>query len=221
MEDRCKYRFCGIVLWQNGRGRKREYCDDTCRQAEHRARQADAAKLAAVQEVASWGAFLPATVEHLSGYITAGSRDTARKLADLILAEQQANKQLTVSAEQVRELYQVSIRAAETEKAAALARVKDLERQVEQLCAQGAKHEAALAVQAETVIRRGADLRKQAKVIADLESRLEQERRGSEQVQESFRQYVALTNERVSMLAGELAHYRQEKERQSKQHKQS
>lgn len=90
--NRCKYRFCGTPLVQSDRGRKREYCDDVCRQAEHRARQADAAKEAARQEVASWGEFLPATIDQLAGYITAGSRDTARKLADIILAEQQASR---------------------------------------------------------------------------------------------------------------------------------
>lgn len=90
--DTCKYRHCGAPLEQKPGGRKREYCNDTCRQAEHRARQADAVKLAAVQEVERWGKFLPATVDQLAGYIAAGCRDTARQLADIILAEQQASR---------------------------------------------------------------------------------------------------------------------------------
>lgn len=88
MDDRCKYRFCGVVLWQNGRGRKREYCDDGCRQAEHRARVQDEAKQAALQEVASWGNFQQATIEYLAGLITAGSPETARKMAGMFQAEQ-------------------------------------------------------------------------------------------------------------------------------------
>ena len=265
----CKY--CGQSLEQKPGGRKREYCDDACRQAAHRTHAQEVARERAEQEVASWGEFLPATIKHLAGYIVYGSRDTARKQAGLIQAEQEAhrrkkpmgkadlaeleqaradllqlrklnnvwseeihqwverckdlkmdlhaaqekmkrlesqgvrtaqNKQ-EISADQVRQLYQVSISAAESEKAAALSRVKDLERQVEQLRTLIAKQENALAVQSETVIKRGATLRKQEKAIAQMESDLERARRGSEQVQEQCRQTVSTLNLKIGHLAGE------------------
>lgn len=86
--DTCTYRFCGTPLEQVKGGRRRQFCNDACRQAEHRARQADQAEQDARREVASWGEFLPATVDHLARYITAGTRETARKQADMFLAEQ-------------------------------------------------------------------------------------------------------------------------------------
>ncbi len=88
--ETCKYQSCGKPLAQRPGGRKREYCDDACRQAAHRHSHQEAVRLAAEQEVQRWGDFLPATITQLVGYLVAGSRDTARQLADTLLAEQQA-----------------------------------------------------------------------------------------------------------------------------------
>lgn len=149
--DCCKYRQCGRPLEQRAGGRRREYCDDACRQAEHRARQADAALLSARREIASWGDFQPATVDELAGYLVAGNRQTARRLADLILAEQLVVKQ---------ERYEL---------------------------------------QSQTALG---------------ESRLQTAHRSIEQLQERFREYVATSSARLGKMAGELARYRQEEERQ-------
>lgn len=155
-ENRCKYRMCGTPLWQNGRGRRKEFCDDQCRQAEHRARLRDKEKQAARQEVASWGSFLPATLDQLAGYVTAGSRDTARKMADLILAEQLAGQSKKPLGD------------------ADLAELERAKQELEGLRNQIAKQQAARAVQAETVISRGKTIRDQKKAIEDLERQLAQ-----------------------------------------------
>jgi hypothetical protein len=131
--SRCKH--CDQELERRPGGRRKEYCDDACRQAAHRARLQDASAAAARQEVATWGDFQAATIEQLAGHLVAGSRETAKKLADIILAEQLAAKQdryelqaqiaLVESrlntAEREREHRQLeeAQRAAEAEKAAA------------------------------------------------------------------------------------------------------
>jgi len=233
MEDRCKYRFCGTVLWQNGRGRKREFCDDGCRQAEHRARQADHAKEAARQEVMGWGTFLPATIDQLAGYITIGSRDTARKMANMFLAEQSA---ATSAASQ--ENYKLKCQVSHLE-----IRLKAIQpgEQPEQASSKGGRALGKLdrqeLEQARVDLRelrklnnvwgeeihqlseRCKDLKKNYEIeqgkARELKKQLDQADRGMENVQERFREYVATTNERLSQMAGELAAYRQEKERGS------
>src|SRR5437879_6027979 len=88
----CQYRHCGQPVRQQPGGRARQYCNDGCRQGEHRARKAEAATVAARRLAQSWGDFQPATLDQLTGYIVAGSQETARKWATLVIAEQQASR---------------------------------------------------------------------------------------------------------------------------------
>ncbi len=176
----CKY--CHRPLEQRPGGRRREYCDDACRQRAHRLRQGEAAAIRAEQEIESWGVFLPATVKYLAGLLAAGNWDTARKLANLMLAEQDFSRR--------KKPRDTSDRAELEQARADLSRIRqDRAREAEQLRALLAKRETALAVQ--------------AKVIEDLESKIEQERRGSAQVQEQCRQIVATLNMKLGRLAEE------------------
>ena len=60
---------------------------------------------------------------------------------------------------------------------------------------------------------RGAETDRLRQCIAELEQELADTSQGRDQVQERFREYVCMTNERLSELTGELAKRRQEQER--------
>ncbi|MGH2481077.1 MAG: hypothetical protein ACRDHW_15585, partial [Ktedonobacteraceae bacterium] len=213
-----------------------------------------------------WGNFLAESVKQLAGYIVAGSRDTARKLADLILAEQQIARhgqdntgriaeleaeikhlqtrmdkqyvkksvskadaqELEQARADLRRLYQERAREQEQHHQlyetccsqrmhleTAQQKIKDLENQArrpvkKQQCAE-------LVEQGKQEIR---DLYKVSITRAekerdDMQEQLEQARRGTNQLQERYRQYVAMTNEKLAALASELARYRQEEEQRS------
>src|SRR5690348_2059310 len=113
-ETRCKNPSCGRQLPPRASGghRQREYCDDTCRQAARRARLEGARRQQCVKLVRSWDNFQAATVEYLAGLVFVGNQEGARRLAALIVSEQQeqqiparsgddAQEKLTRAAQQV------------------------------------------------------------------------------------------------------------------------
>jgi hypothetical protein len=112
-ETLCKNPSCRRKVEQVGGGhRKREYCDDTCRQAAHRARQEAARRGLCVEQVSTWGAFQPETIEYLAGWLFAGNEEGARRLAALIASEQrqapapsgEVNEKLLQSAARIQKL---------------------------------------------------------------------------------------------------------------------
>lgn len=265
--NKCKY--CDQPIEQRPGGRKREYCDDACRQAGHRAHAQEAARLAAETEVQGWGDFLPGTVKQLAGYIVSGSKDTARKLADIILAEQQARiialekkvkqKSAYIDAQKTwvyqyeqsdkslrAQLVQAQDKAKqeryELQSQIALfeSRLNAANRSLEQQQAASkggralGKRDREELEQARVTLRqlyqerarsseeihqwveRCRDFKMHYETaqhkIKELETEREQSRRGSAQVQESYQQYVATTNERIEKMSGELASYHQEQE---------
>jgi chromosome segregation ATPase len=222
----CKYRGCKDPLDQRpGQGgRKKEFCNDQCRQAEHRARIQDESALAAEQEVRTWGTFQPATLEQIAGYISAGSRETARKMADLFLAEQQAGQGDNARvADLERELAHLQTRMdkqfiKKTDHKADLTELEQARVDLRQL----RKEQGPMQEEIHQLMQKGLSLKMHLETAQERIKNLELERtkttpvqepgQGLEQVQESYRQYVATTNERISQMSGELARYRQEQE---------
>ncbi|MEO9029386.1 MAG: hypothetical protein ABI413_11295, partial [Ktedonobacteraceae bacterium] len=200
--DTCKYRQCGKSLEQRPGGRKREYCDDACRQAAHRAHTQEAAKLDAITEIQGWGHFLPASVEQLAGYIMAGNRDAASKVAEIILAEQQAAQPRQDAAERITELeseikrLNMRIDKQYVKKSAYKADAQELEQARADLLKfrqERAREQEQYHQLYETCRNQCMHLETAQQRIKDLEIDGEQARRGAEQVQESYRQYVAQT----------------------------
>lgn len=221
-ENRCKYRGCGTPLWQNGKGRKREYCDDTCRQAEHRARQADQAKEQARQQVASWGTFEADTIEYLAGFIVAGSPDSARKMAKMFQAEQRNGRNTHVQQEwqRMRELEEENKLLREQGASAKKKPMSQAERrELEQARAdllQLRKESAKSDEQIHILVESRKDLHMKLKIAEgraqELKRQLDQADRGAANVQSTMRDYVTMTNEKLGVLSGKLARYRQEEE---------
>lgn len=121
-ESCCKNPACGRQLPPRASGghRTREYCDDGCRQAARRARLEVTRRQHCIEQVRSWGTFQPTTVEYLAGLVFVGNQEGARRLAALIVREQQEHQAPAQSGDDAQEKL---IRAAQ--------QVAKLERQIE------------------------------------------------------------------------------------------
>lgn len=83
-ETLCKNPSCRRAVVQVGGGhRRREYCDDTCRQAAHRARREAYQRQQCVAQVQTWSSFQDETIALL-----AGNEEFARRIAEIVRSEQ-------------------------------------------------------------------------------------------------------------------------------------
>jgi hypothetical protein len=120
-ETICKNPSCKRQVVQVGGGhRRREYCDDNCRQAAHRVRQEAYQRQQYEALVQTWGSFQPETVSLLAGLLYAGSGEFARRLAEVVRSEQGESA----------ELDQRNIAAYQEKLTQAASRIEKLERQV-------------------------------------------------------------------------------------------
>ncbi len=109
---------CGREIVQvSGGHRKREYCDDACRQTAHRLRREEQRRQQYATQVQTWGNFQTETVALLVSLLYAGNEEFARRLAGIIVSEQGQEQQ--------------NIESCQEKLTQAAHRIEKLERQVE------------------------------------------------------------------------------------------
>ena len=227
-ESRCKNPACGRQLppRTSGGHRQREYCDDACRQAARRVRLEVARRQQCIEQVSGWGAFQPATIDYLANWLYAGNEEGARRLARLIHCEQgqtsaalrevkreqslaeQLQPRVVLTGEQARERARLHgyLDGSYLESTQRLFVSVFQTGQVEPGQMREVIHQ-----------ERGAEHDRLRQCIAELEQELADACQGRDQVQERFREYVCMTNERLGELTSELAKLRQEQERAARQ----
>ena len=91
-ETLCKNPSCRHAVVQVGGGhRKREYCDDNCRQMAHRARREADLRQQCIARVQAWGNFQDETIALLAGLLYAGNEEFAHRIAEIVQREQGQN----------------------------------------------------------------------------------------------------------------------------------
>jgi hypothetical protein len=121
-EEKMNCKACGREIVQvSGGHRKREYCDDACRQTAHRLRREEQQRQQCTAQVQTWGNFQAETVSLLADLLCAGNEEFARHIAGVIRNEQVHDAE---PSHQNREVYQEKL-------AQAACRIEKLERQVE------------------------------------------------------------------------------------------
>jgi hypothetical protein len=107
-ETKCKGPHCTRMIAQVGSGhRKREYCNDNCRQAAQQARREAGRRKFCVEQVQAWGSFQAETMTLLAGLLYAGNEEYARSLAAIIRnaqGDQDAREKLTQAARRIAKL---------------------------------------------------------------------------------------------------------------------
>jgi hypothetical protein len=122
-EEKMNCKACGREIVQlSGGHRKREYCDDACRQAAHRLRREEYLRHECLAQVQTWGTFQAETVSLLAGLLYAGNEEYARRIASIIVGEQ---------GQHAAQPDQQNLEATREKLAQAARRIEKLERQVE------------------------------------------------------------------------------------------
>lgn len=210
-ESHCKNPSCKRQLPPPASGghRTREYCDDTCRQTARRVRLEGVRRKLCIEQVRNWGTFQPATVEYLANLLVVKNEESekaARRLAGMMVSEQgQARATLTGEQAQERAKLHGYLDGPYLESTQWLFVRVFQTGQVEPNEIREVIHQ-----------ERGAEYARLRQHITELEQELADTCQGRDQVQERFRHYVAMTNERLETLSGELAAARQERERSAK-----